>query len=498
VLVALACPVAVAPAQAARHHSRAGGIPRAPLLMPMNVGFAGDQYLTDIDLTGESRQAEFYWNQRAASFGSRIVRVNVTWSNVAPKSYPAGFNPTDPGSPYYYWRDVDSAVRAIVAAGEQPDLMIYLAPDWAEGPGRPNTSLVRDGTWMPDPAQFGYFAKAIATRYSGYYQGLPRVIYYQAWNEENLGYYLNPVWTSSSASGQPASPNVYRPMLDSFYNAVKSVSPGNVVLMGGTAPYGDPPTKFWLGGPQRMPPLTFYRTLFCMNPQAPCVGPPPEFDVVDHHPYEVPPPQFHAIHAGDVAVPDVWQITRLVKAAVNAGDALPRARKQVWAGELSWDSNPPSSNFIAAPIADQACYYELSQFELWHEGADAVLFEQVRDMPPAPPWQATFRWGGILFYNGQPKPTATAFQFPFVAIRASRGRVELWGRAPRSGLLVISARTAYGASVTVARLRINAGQVFDRFISYRGPIAFQAQVGRSHSLAWTHPKPACPSTHFGT
>ena len=61
---------------------------------------------------------------------------------------------------------------------------------------------------------------------------------WEAWNEPNLSTYLTPQWT---ASKHPASPGIYRTLLNAFYKGLKSVAPQDVVAGGTTAPFGDPP-----------------------------------------------------------------------------------------------------------------------------------------------------------------------------------------------------------------------------------------------------------------
>lgn len=75
---------------------------------------------------------------------------------------------------------------------------IYSAPDYAEGADRPATAT--PGSWRPDPAAFGAFAEAVARRYSGA-NGLPRVRYFEAWNEPNLDVYLAPQQRGKSLVG---------------------------------------------------------------------------------------------------------------------------------------------------------------------------------------------------------------------------------------------------------------------------------------------------------
>ncbi len=128
------------------------------------------------------------------------------------------------------------------------------------GSGRPLQSVAPLGTWKPDPARLGQFTSAIATRYSGNFAGLPAVRYWQLWAEPNLGLNLSPQFVGNT----PVGFDVYRPMLDAFYANLKAVSSQNVVITGGTAPYGGLTPARGLFAP-RMQPLTFWRGLLCLS-----------------------------------------------------------------------------------------------------------------------------------------------------------------------------------------------------------------------------------------
>ncbi len=64
---------------------------------------------------------------------------------------------------------------------------IYHAPEWAE---RCQSEV--EGICDPDPAMFADFAEAAAKRYSGDLPALPRVRFWQAWNEPNLFLFFMP------------------------------------------------------------------------------------------------------------------------------------------------------------------------------------------------------------------------------------------------------------------------------------------------------------------
>jgi len=193
---------------------------------------------------------------RSAQAHAGVVLIYVRWDSVAPNPRPPGFVATNPADPAYDWASTDAAVRDATARGLKVLLAFTGAPPWAEGPGRPSVSEAPAGSWRPNPADVGDFARAIATRYSGQFLGLPAVHYWQLWAEPNLGLNLSPQFEGGRAVGF----DVYRPMLNAFYANLKSVSPQNVVLTGGTAPYGNLTPAGALAF-QRMQPLTFWRGL---------------------------------------------------------------------------------------------------------------------------------------------------------------------------------------------------------------------------------------------
>ena len=130
---------------------------------------------------------------------------------MAPKGVhpPRQFDAADPDAPQYAWAPVDRAVKLAVRAGLQPMLALTFAPRWAQ-------SKSSDVAYKPDPAAFGEFARAAATRFDGKHDGLPRVRYWQAWNEPNITTFLQPQFVS----GKPFSPGWYRRMVNAFAASV--------------------------------------------------------------------------------------------------------------------------------------------------------------------------------------------------------------------------------------------------------------------------------------
>jgi hypothetical protein len=441
-------------------------------------------FFSDPVLTSDNAATRAAWIPRAVDEGAGIVRVDVYWSQVAPKARPAAFAPANPSSPGYNWSSIDAAVRGLSSHGLRVLITIENAPAWAEGPAPPATA--EPGSWRPDSTQFASFAKAAALRYGGRFPDprrpgafLPRVRYWQAWNEPNLDLYLAPQWIPDGSGWTATSPIIYRRLLNAFYGAVKGVSSSNFVVAAGTAPYGDP------AGGQRMPPVAFDRGLFCLNNNArltptTCTNP-PHLDAVDHHPYGVGGPLWHAFNADDVAVPDIYKIARVLSAAERAGHVLPSGAKRLWVTEISWDSSPPDPDGV--PIVQQARWVEQAMYVLWSQGVSTVLWYQIVDSPPIPNYASTYQ-AGMYFLDGAPKPAARAFEFPFVTKRLKPKQVQAWGRAPIAGRLAIEALQGK-RWVVVSRLSVRARQVFLLTLPIRGTKALRAQVGAQTSLTWT-------------
>jgi hypothetical protein len=453
-------------------------IPVRAAAQGLSTGFSADPVLTG---NGPSADA---WISRAVAEGASIVRVNLVWSAVAPPVRPDGFAPADPTSPGYDWSTVDASVRALAGRGLQVLLNITGAPTWAEGSAPPPGAS--PGSWRPDPAQFASFATAAALRYDGRFPDpvtpgafLPRVRYWQPWNEPNLSLYLSPQWTQSGSGWAPASPVIYRGLLNAFYRAVKRVSSSNFVVTAGTAPYGDPP------GGERMPPVAFDRTLFCLRDDrglTPLSCPdPPHLDALSHHPYGIQGPLWHALNPDDAAVPDIYKIARVLHAAEHARHVEPAGPKRLWATEISWDSSPPDPDGV--PVAEQARWLERALYVLWRQGVDTVLWLQIVDAAPVPNYGSTYQ-AGLYDLAGAAKPAAVAYRFPFVTRRLNHGHIDAWGRAPRGGRIAIEARR-HGRWAVLRRLAVRSDQVFQAVLPVRGRAILRARADPDTSLPWT-------------
>jgi hypothetical protein len=428
---------------------------------------------------------------RSVQAHAGIVLIYVRWNSVAPNPRPPGFVATNPADPGYgdNWASTDAAVRDAAARGLTVLLAVTAAPSWAEGPGRPSVAEAPAGSWRPNPGDVGDFARAIATRYSGHFMGLPAVRYWQLWAEPNLGLNLDPQFEGGRAVGF----DVYRPMLNAFYANLKSVSPQNVVLSGGTAPYGNLTPAGALAF-QRMQPLTFWRGLLCLGTgkkhkkkrgagkQAkliplPCPSP-AHFDVASHHPINVGAPTRRALNADDVSTPDLGKLKRVLVAATRSGRALPGGSKPLWATEIWWNSNPPRPGGL--PLARHARYLEQAFYVLWKQGVQAAFWFEVRDaLAGGGPTPTT----GLFLRDGTPKPALLAFQFPFVTERLRGARVRAWGEAPGPGPVSIEIRRGHTYR-HLRTLKAGSNRVFVGNLRLGRKAQLRARQGSQTSLIW--------------
>jgi len=427
----------------------------------LDTGFSDNLYL------GSQRSAAL---DESVEAGASIARINIVWRSIS-SSQPV--SPASPLNPAYDFTGIDAAVRAVTDRGLAPLLTVYAAPDYAEGADRPSNAS--PGTWKPDPAAYGDFAHAVAERYSGSTLGLPRVRYYQAWNEQNLSTYLTPQYDGNQA----VAVTRYRDLLNAFYANVKAVHADNQVVTGGTAPYGDPP------GSARIRPLTFWRDLLCLNNKLHSTGcaQKANFDILAHHPINTSGgPTTSAVNPNDASTPDFHNVVEMLRAAERANTTGTRGKHPTWATELWWDTDPPD-NVEGIPLARQAKWLEQSLYSLWKQGASAVINLQVQDSPFDPHNATADNSTGVFFADGTPKPSLTAWRFPLVADRVNRKKVELWAKAPVAGKVAFQLKQGKRWR-TVAKRKAGAGAVVTKRIKLVGHAKLRAKVGGEKSLVW--------------
>jgi hypothetical protein len=393
---------------------------------PLQFGYDDPLFTTSDSETRE------HWLETARETGASIARIDVKWRSIAPEKPPAGFEAANPSSPGYKWETLDDAVRSASANDLAVLFTVYQAPPWAEGPDRPRDA--EPGSWKPQPAAYEQFSRALASRYDGDHPdplssgtNLPRVRYFEAWNEPNLDTYLNPQWEGNEWAGASR----YRGLLNAFYSGVKASQPSATVVGGSLAPFGDPP------GGERTPPVLFLRSLLCLHggKLTPVSCPEPaHLDVLSDHPIAVGAPSQSASSPLDVTTPDMGHLMTILEKAELDHLILPRAKKPLWVTEFWYDTNPPDPNGLS--LVTQARWYEQDLYSFWQQGARVAITLQIVDGAAGEGYEVTNQ-SGAYFLDGSAKPSATAFRFPLVAHRTSPFKVAVWGMAPRGGKVKI-------------------------------------------------------------
>lgn len=440
--------------------------------------------------------------------GATFVRIYVNWAQTVPSSRPVGFDASNPADPRYRWGLIDTQVILAERAGLTPILSVNEAPPWAERgrKGSPADYPVESpGSMSPDPGEIGAFAKAIATRYGGGFAGLPRVRYWQAWNEPNIFRFLNPQFSGPEATpstpdsaplpagAKPLSPDVYRGMLNAFGHAVHAVHRDNKVIAGGLSPF-----ERRFARTPAVAPLVFMRQLLCVTPKdKPKRGCPKlDFDIWAHHPYTDGDPEHRAQVRGNVSIPELPEMHRVLMVAARARHITAGRHVGFWVTEFSWNSNPPSPGGV--PLNLQARWVAEGLYRMWQSGVSLVTWYLLRDdlTPGPPPPYPQYKSGLFNACSSgigcdTPKLTFNAFRFPFVAYRGRRG-VLVWGRTPWGARATVIVEQLRGRKWhRVASIRTGGSGIFSRTLRTRngGPLRARIAHGGVASVPFSLRRP---------
>ena len=202
----------------------------------------------------------------SAKEGANIMRLLVHWNRTAPRRPAGASNPFDPA---YDFDDLDEAIRTAQRSDMEVVLTLSGTPRWANGGKQPNV--------MPRKiADFGAFARAIASRYSGRFDGYPFVRFWTIWNEPNLQLFLAPQFDSRGRSVAPAN---YARLHAAAYAGIKAGNPRALVAAGETSARGTDNPK---GIRPVHSPGRFVEAVAKANPRL-------RFDAWSHHPYPYTP-----------------------------------------------------------------------------------------------------------------------------------------------------------------------------------------------------------------
>jgi hypothetical protein len=436
---------------------------------PATAGFQVGLQDPSFDGTVTAAKSAAGYGVMSAAGGS-VVRLNVFWSDVSPTKPGASTTPSDPA---YRWTALDAAVRDAAAHHVTPLLTLATAPKWAQGPHHPPKDGIGVGAWDPKAADLGRFAQAVAERYSGGFpdplnpgQDLPRVKYFEVWNEPNLPLFL----------AAPHLVSEYRSMLSDAYRAIKAVDRTDQVVMGGLAPVSYQPGF-------TVSPLKFAAEMMCLRRAGKrfvrtghCRAAP--FDIFAEHPYSLAvTPTQPAGSYDDVLVADVHKLRDLLDAASRL-HTIARGPHPLWFTEWGWVTKPPDSK-VGDSFSTAGRYVAYSMYEMWRAGGSLVVWQGIHDGAPG-----QLGGTGLETSTGRVKPSLKAFGVPFIASVTRRGGFA-WGRVPVSApaSVAVQQRTRHGWR-TVAHAKTGSDGVFSVHFRGRGNATFRAQGGGVTSLPY--------------
>jgi hypothetical protein len=404
------------------------------------------------------------------TFGVDRIRVGVYWRILAPANdqvQKPNLDMTDPAS-YLpdVWARYDRVIRGALARGIAVNLNLTSpVPRWAA------TASPRDDiqqTFGPSAEEFGTFVKAVGTRYSGAYQGLPRVDFWSIWNEPNQGGWLTPQWSTDPRNDKAwveAAPATYRQLVAAAWtNLADSGHGADTILIGETAPQGV--TDRGLSRP--LEPLRFLRRMYCVDDNLNllkgseaqvrgCPADPATFVAQNpglfhasgyaHHPYALlTPPSRRSTSSDSVSMGDLRALTReLTRIYARYGQKLPTKRGvPLYLTEYGYQTKPDP---IHISFAQQAAWINEAEYIAYKNPLVRSMsqFLLIDDAPAAgvdPKKDPQLYWrtfqSGLKLLNGSRKPSYKAYITPIYvkqqAVRRGRS-VGIFGllRGARHG-----------------------------------------------------------------
>jgi hypothetical protein len=472
--------------------------------------------------------------QTLRSLGVGAVRIDFGWSDLAPDPSsprrPRGFRGADPAAyAAASWAPYDALVKDATADGVETDFALSgPAPSWATGPNRPSEQGA-SGAWNPSPGGFAEFVNAVATRYSGTYvprgasSPLPRVRFWEIWNEPNWGPSLQPQLALHPL--RVVSAAAYRRLADAAWSALLRTGHGHDrIVIGNLSPRGVsvPPDDKLAAAVAVSGPLAFTRTLYCVDSDdhplrgdaARRVGCPTTdrgskdfasahpalfkasgFGV---HPYPIGEPPTHSAQAGADAVEfgDIPRFADILDRLVQVYGS--RRKMPIYNNEFGYVTNPPNpgTEYVSPPVAGE--YINWAEYLTWRDPRLATTMQfLLYDPNPRPD---TFGPGGfasgLIFYGGRPKATFYAYRMPiFLPVTSGHpgDSLEVWGcarPAPNAYLdthrpqrVEVQFRAASSGSFrTVRTVRLSAARncYFDVHVAFPASGAVR--------IAWSYPR----------
>ncbi|MDQ6605006.1 MAG: hypothetical protein M3Z06_00490, partial [Actinomycetota bacterium] len=301
---------------------------------------------------------------------------------------------------------------------------------------------------------------------------LPRVDYWEIWNEPNEAGWLTPQWRRGpklrivrhhkSRHGKAPinwieqSPVVYRGLLDRAWSALSATGhSGDTILVGDTSAKG----SVSHGILPAMPPMIFLRALYCVGSSyrpltgsraaalaCPTTGQPGAFGArhpaliqasgYADHPYSFTlAPNVRSTDPSWATLADLPHLERALQRIYASYSVPTPSGVPLYLTEYGYKSNPPNP-FVRTSEAQQAAYINQGEYMAWNDPYVRALaqFELVDAGPQTgEPVGTAAYWGtfqtGLISLGGLPKPSYFSYRIPIWLPRPHTGpRVTLWGQ----------------------------------------------------------------------
>ncbi len=379
----------------------------------------------------ESSQPKLF--EQMQSLGVKAMRIELSWSSVAPDPTGASkptFDATNPAS--YNWGAYASAI-AQANALHWPVLLTITSPvpRWA------TSNKKAPYVTRPDAKDFEEFMTAVARAFGS------NVATFSIWNEPNHPAFLQPQWNSNRT---PASPRIYRALYQAGYAGLQAGGLSHPrVLFGETAPTGYDKST----GNHDVAPLLFLREALCLNGHYKRKGACGKLQMSGyaHHAYtKGVNPHYVAPGADNVTIGSLSRLSHALDKAA-AAHAIP-SHLPIYLTEFGIQSYP--NRELGVPVSTQAEYDAIAERIAWGNSRVAAFSQYLlKDDPLGGKPGSSVAGGtigfqtGLEYVSGKPKPLYAAWPVPLVVAKSGH-RFSLWG-------LVRPAKGATKVTVLVRR-----------------------------------------------
>ena len=342
----------------------------------------------------------------------QVFRFTIFWSQVARSARPLARNPDDSA---YNWTEVDPWHEQISASRDPVALHARLD-------ARVGRRRLEGAEGAEADVDLQNFAYAAAARYNGKHADasgttLPKVVRWEAWNEPNLQTHLMPQWTAVGTKRQvgrpycfgkswvPASPGIYRGILNAIY---KGVHAAGQVRQADRAGRGGGDGSVRPRPVRRRPGLRAARVPARSRREAGFARRLVASSLSQR------PPELQAVRGDNV---DVQGMPRLYAALTKAfhGRKVP-----VWVTEFGAQTKPPDTR-QGVSLSQQAAQLRqaVSAFKKLGPRQAHGLVPGARRGHRGSAYAAGFQ-SGLEFFNGKRKPAFDGLPLPGHALRVAR------------------------------------------------------------------------------